>query len=492
MGRKGQGHKPKHSFKAKNEQRLTREEKELLENVDKLLRISTIPQQPNVLKALENQREISLITDKIKNLEIDKDSKSPSADDNRCTAATIERFTKWMVENGAQFKGCSITEFKGYELGLRVNTDIPQSSLVLAVPRKLMMSIETAGKSELRHLMEKDQILKNMHNVTLSIFLLLEKFKENSFWKPYIDILPKIYTTVLYFSTEELEELKGSPVLDPALRQIKSIARQYAYFYKLFHSSEDAVSQVMRDKFTYKDWAVSTVMTRQNTIPSLDGGNMINALIPLWDMCNHTNGTISTDYNPQLDRCECLALKDFGPGEQFFIFYGARTNADLFIHNGFVYEDNVHDGYWIRLGVSKSDPLEEKRKELLRRLSISPTSEFFIRKGSEPIDGELLAFLRIFNMNEEQLQHWLDSDKSNDLQYAACALDTSLERKCWSFLQARLKLLLGIYKTTLQEDLAMIQESTGTNNKRLAVRMRATEKKILRDTVEYVEQFVKQ
>lgn len=45
--------------------------------------------------------------------------------------------------------------------------------------------------------------------------------------------------------------------------------------------------------FSFFSWAVSTVMTRQNTIPSLDGGNMINALIPLWDMCNHTNGTVS-------------------------------------------------------------------------------------------------------------------------------------------------------------------------------------------------------
>lgn len=40
-------------------------------------------------------------------------------------------------------------------------------------------------------------------------------------------------------------------------------------------------------------WAVSTVMTRQNTIPSKDGTQLINALIPLWDLCNHTNGTVN-------------------------------------------------------------------------------------------------------------------------------------------------------------------------------------------------------
>lgn len=43
---------------------------------------------------------------------------------------------------------------------------------------------------------------------------------------------------------------------------------------------------------------------------------------------------ISTDYNPELQTSECLAVHDFKKGEQLFIFYGARSNADLFLHNG--------------------------------------------------------------------------------------------------------------------------------------------------------------
>ncbi|KAH0821472.1 hypothetical protein GEV33_001319 [Tenebrio molitor] len=240
----------------------------------------------------------------------------------------------------------------------------------------------------------------------------------------------------------------------------------YMYRDRVFiHSSKLA----LKSRF----WAVSTVMTRQNTVPFQED---YHALIPLWDMCNHTNGTISTAYNPVLDRSECLALKNFKAGEQLFIFYGSRSNADLFVHNGFVYEDNDYDVYWMRLGVSKSDPLQEKRNRLLDKLSISSTSDFSIRKGAKPIDGQLLAFLRIFNMHEgkliklkqsnqslainsfaadvvliasikffpvDQLDHWITSDKSGDLEYIDCALDTALETKSWCFLQARLKLLLS-------------------------------------------------
>lgn len=41
-------------------------------------------------------------------------------------------------------------------------------------------------------------------------------------------------------------------------------------------------------------WAVSSVMTRQNQIPTEDGSRVTLALIPLWDMCNHTNGLVTT------------------------------------------------------------------------------------------------------------------------------------------------------------------------------------------------------
>lgn len=41
-------------------------------------------------------------------------------------------------------------------------------------------------------------------------------------------------------------------------------------------------------------WAVSSVMTRQNQIPTEDGSRVTLALIPLWDMCNHTNGLVMT------------------------------------------------------------------------------------------------------------------------------------------------------------------------------------------------------
>lgn len=497
MGRKTQTSTSNKSKNTNKKPKPSKEEKELLDTVDCLLRLTTLPLHNNVSQSLECQKQISSFIDRIKTLEdkLTKKNKLPSQNNNethqpRESKDTIEAFTKWLTENGAELNGCSICSYDSYDLGIKVEKDVKQNSLVIAVPRKIMMSVENCARSIVKDLVDKVEILKNMPNVLLAIYLLVEKFSDNNFWTPYLDILPKAYNTVLYFSVSELEELKGSPTLEVALKQIKSIVRQYAYFHKLFWTSEDPVSDLMRNKFTFNEycWAVSTVMTRQNMIPSEDSSTMINALIPLWDLCNHTNGIISTDYNPQLDRSECLAFKDFSAGEQLFIFYGSRSNADFFIHNGFVYEANENDLYWIRLGISKSDPLQKKRKELLNKLGIWSMAEYSIKKGPRPVDGRLLAFLRVFNMSAEQLDHWIQSEKPTDLQYPECALDTSLELKSWTFLKTRLNLLLSSYKTTIEEDQKLIEDGALSGNSKLAIQMRLSEKRILREGLGYVEE----
>lgn len=79
-------------------------------------------------------------------------------------------------------------------------------------------------------------------------------------------------------------------------------------------------------------------------------GKLINKNFTLFPHDSASNFQISTDYNPELDRSECLALRDFKAGEQLFIFYGPRSNADLFIHNGYVitapYNMSVLDYYY--------------------------------------------------------------------------------------------------------------------------------------------------
>ena len=135
-----------------------------------------------------------------------------------------------------------MSDFGEQGLGLRVTEEISEGGEVIRIPQKAMMSVETARHSSIGFLVERDPLLKTMPNVVLSIHLLVEKNSPASLWEPYINILPHSYNTVLYFTPSQLEGLKGSPVLEDALKQYKFVARQYAYFYRLFSNNMLKVS----------------------------------------------------------------------------------------------------------------------------------------------------------------------------------------------------------------------------------------------------------
>lgn len=71
--------------------------------------------------------------------------------------------------------GIEISEFEGYDLGLKATKDFPESSLLLTVPRKLMLTAQEAADSDLNAFITIDPLLQNMPNITLALFLLSEK-----------------------------------------------------------------------------------------------------------------------------------------------------------------------------------------------------------------------------------------------------------------------------------------------------------------------------
>nr|XP_021201545.2 actin-histidine N-methyltransferase [Helicoverpa armigera] len=482
MGRKSQSKQnSKKNAGKENNKFIQQKRKELAVLVDKVLRLTSIFQASNsVIKSWEHHLEIDALIKEILNLE---GFQHKSGQNQR--QLNIDKYLKWLSGNEVQLDGIEISEFEGYELGLKSTKEFKEGSLILTVPSKVMMTEQNAKESELASFITVDPLLQNMPNITLALFLLLEKNNPESFWKPYIDILPEKYSTILYFSLEELAELKPSPVFESALKLYRSIARQYAYFYNKIHTLDLPVLKKLQDIFTFDSyrWAVSTVMTRQNNIQL--AGNDVTAFIPLWDMCNHEHGKITTDFNKDLNQGECFALRDFKAGEQIFIFYGARPNADLFLHNGFVYPKNQHDSLSLTLGVSSSDPLRETKIELLTKLGLAGVTHFSLYQGDSPVSAELLAFIRIFNMNKEELIKWSSQGLPGDLvssdASSAEAVGADIDRRAYTYLLTRCKLIAASYKDIVDN----ADDSLHRKNVKL---LKKCEVQILEGAMKYLEE----
>ncbi|KAK7863060.1 hypothetical protein R5R35_006482 [Gryllus longicercus] len=259
-------------------------------------------------------------------------------------------------------------------------------------------------------------------------------------------------------------------------------------------------------------------MTRHNQIPARGGGGApVSALIPLWDLGNHADDGLQTEFVVSSDRSECRAGAGVAGGSQVLLRYGARPSAELLLHGGWAPAPgrNPHDRLPLALGLARADPLRADRQALLEALGVHlppappqqgqaapapapppplppgapPPTEFCLRAaaphGGDPLDPPLRAFLRVFAMKREHLQRWLASDRVQDLLHPDCALDTEVEARAWAFLLARTQLLLSSYPSTLQEDLALLEGNTLTACSRLAVTLRASEKILLEAARDY-------
>uniref|UniRef100_A0A8C5QDX6 protein-histidine N-methyltransferase n=1 Tax=Leptobrachium leishanense TaxID=445787 RepID=A0A8C5QDX6_9ANUR len=397
----------------------------------------------------------------------------------------FSELTAWARENGASTDCFDLAEFPDEGFGLKATHDIKAEELFLWVPRKLLMTVESAKNSVLGSLHSQDRILQAMGNITLAFHLLCERADPSSFWLPYIKTLPSEYDTPLYFEEEEVQQLQSTQAILDVFSQYKNTARQYAYFFKLIQTHPSAGKLPLKDSFTFDDyrWAVSSVMTRQNQIPTEDGTRVTLALIPLWDMCNHTNGLITTGYNLEDDRCECVALQDFKAGDQIYIFYGTRSNAEFVIHNGFYFDNNSHDRVKIKLGVSKSDRLYAMKAEVLARAGIPTSSVFALHITEPPISAQMLAFLRVFCMSEDELKdHLLGEhaiDKIFTLGNSEFPVSWENEIKLWTFLETRASLLLKTYKTSVADDKLLVEQGDLSSHAVMAVKLRLVEKEIL-------------
>ncbi|XP_017090647.2 actin-histidine N-methyltransferase [Drosophila bipectinata] len=426
--------------------------------------------------------------------------------------AKVERFKEWAESRGVVNTAVEIATIPGYELGLKATRDIQAEEKVLSVPHHTIFSMESLPESE-RNLIDNFSALGNLK---LVYALIIERARgDQSPWKPYLDVLPAQYNTVLYYTPDQMQRLQRTSVCSEAVRQCRLIARQYANMYTCAHVPAKATGTEVANKGAYFTahgvcyevyrWAVSTVMTRQNLVPRKfhvkdESGQEnvleeepVSALIPFWDMANHGSGKITTFFDHSAGEVSCNAQQAYSAGEQFFIYYGDRSNAEFLVNNGFVDPDNHNDYVNIRLGLSPTDPLVEKRASILSALGIKRRVELRVLPAPVYIHGDLLAFVRVFNMSAEQLEHWTSNlERARDLQYIDCALETDHERSTWQYLYERLKLLLASFEASAK---ATNSEPESKDSDReidqIIQQYRRQERSILAGALQYVQEHCK-
>lgn len=402
-----------------------------------------------------------------------------SSEDRKARGAA---FTKWLSANapnsllGDRF---DFTWNVAEGSGVVARRDMKAQEAFIRIPRKVMMTSTQAIASDLGKYLKSDQMFGTMPNLMLAIFLMFESLNPDSFWKPYIDVLPRDFNLPLFFSTEELAHLEGSPTYYDVLKTQKQTLRQYVLTHKLLGAK---ASHLKLPPFTFRDfrWAVGVLMTRQNSIPAKSDPKLqVLTLIPGWDFCNFRDGQLTTHFNDDLDASESFTMGPVKAGQQIFIYYGNRPNSKLFLFSGFVAKDHKTDYvevlFYGDTKADENDPIRKIKKMTLANRRMRETAQAFRVSAStgEP-SSACMSWLRIKCMDKKEAGAVLKLKTA-----LVDRISAQNETAAYALLKTNIARAIAAYPTSLEDDEKTLAGDTLSARARVAVELRLNEKRAL-------------
>ncbi|AEE27354.1 putative histone-lysine N-methyltransferase chromatin remodeling SET family [Arabidopsis thaliana] len=340
--------------------------------------------------------------------------------------AKLERFLDWLQVNGGELRGCNIKysdSLKGFGIFASTSTQA-SDEVLLVVPLDLAITPMRVLQDpllgpECQKMFEQGQVDDRF---LMILFLTLERLRINSSWKPYLDMLPTRFGNPLWFSDDDILELKGTNLYHATELQKKKLLSLYhdkveVLVTKLLILDGDSESKVSFEHFL---WANSVFWSRALNIPlphsfvfpqsqddtgectstsespetapvnsneekeiqaqpapSVGSGDTIwvEGLVPGIDFCNHDLKPVATW---EVDGIGSVSRVPFSmyllsvaqrpiPKKEISISYGNKGNEELLYLYGFVIDNNPDDYLMVHYPVEAipSIPFSDSKGQLL-------------------------------------------------------------------------------------------------------------------------------
>ncbi|KAJ1648736.1 hypothetical protein LPJ64_000055 [Coemansia asiatica] len=388
----------------------------------------------------------------------------------------LAAFVRWLEDNGADLGRIGVCDAGAEGNGVYAQQDISSNERYAYIPHKLVIT----GKVCQQTLGDGLQ-----GRALLAAFLVHERFvAADSFWKPYIDILPQKYHTPLEFDSLELALLGGTPV-EHAVEDRRSK-------YKEEHRAAQRATEgrIPGDVLTLENyvWAASAVSSRAFSKELVRGYDEQTAssevLLPLLDMMNHQPRRRVT-WAALDSGIEFVTGTVIKAGEQIFNNYGPKSNEELMMGFGFCVPGNPFSHFHIRLNYDK-DPGHEDKQRLLAAAGIGSCDQFIRADG---LPRGLLPMLRVMAMTDVDVYYARNrlQEEEEEEEGETWDLRRTLEYVgLHNELRARHLLLFLVQKKLAGFELAeqKLGADPATENARVARMYRDEIGEILRATVE--------
>ncbi|CAI9101677.1 OLC1v1039055C1 [Oldenlandia corymbosa var. corymbosa] len=340
--------------------------------------------------------------------------------------AKLQCFLQWLEVNGVQLRGCKIKysdSCKGF--GIFSASSVPDG-ILLVVPLHLAITAMRVLQDPLCgpacSALRDEGLLDD--RLLIILFLTVERLRKNSLWKPYLDMLPNTFTNSLWFSDNELLELRGTPLYRATELQKKNLLALFNEKVKKLADKLLIDDGQLESDVTFSDflWANSVFWSRAQNIPlphlyafpdtqenqdatisSNSGENgrsdshvskpqtfedgtqvagqqgetvWVEGIVPGIDFCNHDCKALATwevDGMGSMTGVSC-SMYLFSAGQNPFeketeisISYGNKGNEELLYLYGFVMKNNPDDYLMVNYPVDaiQNVAFSEQKEQLL-------------------------------------------------------------------------------------------------------------------------------
>ncbi|XP_042312603.1 SET domain-containing protein 4 isoform X2 [Sceloporus undulatus] len=321
---------------------------------------------------------------------------------------------KWLKERGCNVNKIRPAQFPETGRGLMTTKGLQVGELIISLPERCLLTTETVLNSYLR-----EYIVKWRPHISpliaLCTFLIAEKFaQEKSLWKPYLDLLPEIYTCPVCLE-QRIVNLLPEPLRRKAQEQRKQVQELFVSSQQFFFSLQPLFPKDVKSIFNYHafKWAWCTINTRTVYMKhshrdcfSRDPDTY--ALAPYLDLLNHNPAVqVKGGFNEKTKCYEITTLMRCQKYKEVFICYGPHDNQRLFLEYGFVSSGNPHSSVYVGTGILLKNAFPED-KQRHKKLSFLQEHSFLddLTFGWDGPSWKLLTALKLLSLEADQFTSW--------------------------------------------------------------------------------------
>jgi hypothetical protein len=297
--------------------------------------------------------------------------------------------------------------------GVFAKSAIPAKAVLVSVPFSECISTESVMTSCLSEIINIRPGLLNYPDEVIAMGLMYAATHGNeseSFcpWMHHLATIPDTYNTPLFWSQEELDQIKGCNAFHLTNLMKKQIRADWEALHQpLSLEYPDMLGGITIELY---QWALSTVYSRAVGIHRK--GAYTRCIPPIVDMANHnpeagSEAAETLSYNEKNDTISLINNSPKNEGDECFAVYGTYPNGKLLYTYGFVILNSPHRAVDLWTRVSATIAYASEKQQILNshELTREQTYDFVgtLRPGF--ISPALLATVRIIQADKSELEN---------------------------------------------------------------------------------------